>query len=141
MKIAPIAPDTELLELLSDSGLPVSDIAEAKALRFYGYRSDGRLTGVVGLEVFGPVALLRSLAVTPASKGAGLGRALVRFIEQEARSMGIDKLFLLTDTADGFFAGLGYRPMPREQAPSVIADTAQFAVLCPVSSRLLGKSL
>lgn len=141
MKIVPIAPGAELFGLLSACDLAVSDIVASETVRFYGCRENGILAGAVGLEIYGAVALLRSLAVTPAARGTGLGRALVRFTEQEARSMGVGKLLLLTDTADGFFAGLGYRAIPREQAPAAIAGTAQFTVLCPASSRLLGKPL
>ncbi len=141
MEIAQIPPSPELLELLSDCDLPVADIAVSDTLRFYGCRSDGLLTGVVGLESHGSVALLRSLAVPRSSRGAGIGRALVRFVEQRARSRGVRTMFLLTETADGFFALLGYQPIPREQAPPAIAATTQFSVLCPASSRLLSKPL
>lgn len=41
--------------------------------------------------------------------------------------------------ADRFFAGLGFRRLPRELAPSEIKSTTQFSALCPATAVLMGK--
>jgi N-acetylglutamate synthase-like GNAT family acetyltransferase len=62
-------------------------------------------------------------------------------MEEHARSEGVRELYLLTTTAEGFFAGLGYRSIPREQAEAVLAGTTQFSELCPASARCMVKTI
>jgi N-acetylglutamate synthase-like GNAT family acetyltransferase len=145
-RIAPLAFGPEVRELLSSCGLPVDD-AGAPEVRLFGCRNDRdrALEGVVGLESYGEVALLRSLAVAESARHTGLGRRLVAFAEAQAAAGGARQACLLTTTAEPFFARLGYRHLPRSEAPPVIAATRQFAVLCPRSAafmaRPLGRSL
>ena len=137
--IEPVSPLSEVLPLLKDCGLPVSDLAPDSPPLFFGVRSGDGLVAVVGLEIFGAVGLLRSLAVAPGHRGRGLGRALAAFVEDFAAGLGVERLFLLTTTAEAFFARLGYGPTPRESAPEAIRATAQFAALCPASSAFMAK--
>src|SRR5690606_9873621 len=51
--------------------------------------------GVIGLESFDRTGLLRSLAVDPASRGAGIGAELVAALEGQASDAGITDLWLL----------------------------------------------
>ncbi len=97
--------------------------------------------GVVGLECFGPVGLIRSLAVSSGARGRGLGRALVSAIEADARAAGVAELYLLTTTAEGFFSKLGYVRIARDDAPLAIASTTQFSALCPSSAVVMRKAL
>jgi len=119
--------------------LPVADIASASPVQFFGIRSDGTLAAVVGLELYPPVGLLRSLAVAPPFRGRGFARALVRFAESFAASQGVETLFLLTTTAERFFLALGYLPASRVVAPEAIQATSQFTSFCPDSSAFLSK--
>ena len=96
---------------------------------------------MIGLEPYGSVALLRSLAVAPAWQGRGLGSALLAHAEQAARQRGIAALYLLTTTAAAFFARRGYVRLPREAAPPVLQQTAEFAALCPASAVCMTKTL
>ncbi|MCK7515679.1 MAG: hypothetical protein MZV70_74680 [Desulfobacterales bacterium] len=50
-------------QLLSESGLPIADITAQHLQHFFGCGSGSELEGLVGLELYGEVALLRSLAV------------------------------------------------------------------------------
>ena len=62
-------------------------------------------------------------------------------MEQRARALGIDRLFLLTDTAERFFSDAGYRRIDRANVPASVTRTAQFASLCPASAACLRKDL
>lgn len=139
--IEAIAERRELLLLLEQCGLPVADIAPGPAQEFFGLRGADGLDGVVGIEVYGAVGLLRSLAVRSDQRDRGLGRALVAFAEQYAASHGIEKLFLLTTTAADFFTGLGFSAASRSEAPPAIRATTQFSSLCPASSAFLSKTI
>lgn len=143
MDISPV-PVTDLpdvLALLADCDLPVADIGPQASPIFCAIREDSRLVAVVGFEVHGRAGLLRSLAVVPERRGAGLGRALVADAESRASASGVRALYLLTTTAAEFFRRLGYRAEDRASAPAAIRATAQFTGLCPASSTCMAKRL
>ena len=127
--------------LLVAAGLPVADLTATPLADFWGCRAGENLAGVIGLEPYGAVALLRSLAVAPAWQGRGLGSALLAHAERAARQRGIAALYLLTTTAEAFFTQRGYVRIPREVAPPVLHATAEFAALCPASAACLTKTL
>lgn len=139
MVIEPISSTDEVLPLLVECGLPVSDITSLASPSFFGVRSGGSLVGVVGIEAHPPFALLRSLAVAPAFRSSGIAHKLVAFVESLAVARDIKELFLLTTTAEKFFLGLGYSSASRATAPPAIQGTAQFSGLCPSSSAFLCK--
>ena len=141
LPIEPITQITEIKQLLSTCELLVSDIVPSKSLLFFGCRSDSELVGIVGLELSGPVALLRSLAVLPQYRNYCLGKALVAHAESYAASLCVQQLFLLTTTAEAYFSKLGYSAASREDAPLPIKATAQFSDLCPASSTFMSKRL
>jgi amino-acid N-acetyltransferase len=125
--------------LLAASGLPGQDLTPAHLSSFWIERDAVGLVGVVGLEPHGRAALVRSLAVRADARGRGLGGALLAHAESQASELGIETLYLLTTTAERFFAAQGYAVMRREAAPLEIRATAEFAELCPASSVCLTK--
>ena len=131
----------EIKQLLSVCELPVADISQSDSLLLFGCRTDTGLAGLIGLEVYGSVALLRSLAVSPSLRNHGLGKSLVEFAEAYAVSHGVESLYLLTTTAETFFSKLGYASISRKDAPPAIRGTSQFSGLCPASSTLMSKDL
>ena len=56
------------------------------------------------------------------------------------RGGGIQSLWLLTETAAGYFEKLGYESIPRSAAPESIQQPAQFKDLCPASAALTTKA-
>lgn len=126
---------------LASAGLPTADLAAAPRADFWGCSANEDLAGVIGLEGYGAVALLRSLAVAPDWQGRGLGSALLAHAERMARSRGVQALYLLTTTAEAFFTRRGYVRIPREAAPPALRQTAEFAALCPASAVCLSKTL
>jgi len=129
----------DVKQLLQECGLPASDITPKHLEHFFGFYDNSGLLGVVGLEIFGTIALLRSLAVLSKHRKNGIGRHLVAHAEQYAHAQCVQVIYLLTATADQFFSKLGYSPTPRSQAPSAIQETAEFSNLCPSSSILMVK--
>ena len=127
--------------LLTAAGLPTADLAAAPLADFWGCHEGMALIGVIGLEVYGAVALLRSLAVAPDWQGRGVGAALLAHAERAARQRGIAALYLLTTTAEAFFARRGYVRLPREAAPPALRHTIEFAALCPASAACLTQAL
>lgn len=139
--IEAIAERREILPLLEQCGLPVADIAPGPRQEFFGIRGADSLNGLVGIERYGAVGLLRSLAVRPDRRGQGLGQQLVACAEQYAASRGVSSLFLLTTSAADFFAQLGYDRAIRDEAPPAIRESTQFSGVCPASSTFMSKQL
>lgn len=130
-----------IMRMLDGMDMRTSDLSPAMLRAFLLQRDDGHVAGVVGLEIMGEAALLRSLAVDENARRRGLGRALVHAAERHALERGVRRLFLLTTTAADFFANRGYRAIDKSQAPAPIRGTAQFSTLCPASSVLMFKPL
>jgi len=130
-----------LYTLLQTADLSIEDITPEMLEHFLVVHLDKVLIGCAGVDVLGEVGLLRSVAVDEAHRGTGVGKRLVEGMEEHARKQGVQQLYLLTDTAEAFFAGLGYRKLAREEAPADIAATEQFASLCPSSSSFMVKAL
>ncbi|WP_439531668.1 arsenic resistance N-acetyltransferase ArsN2 [Marinobacter adhaerens] len=141
MKIIPIDPDESLIELLSRSALPTSDINQSGSICFFGCHQSGKLIGSVGIEIGKKSVMLRSLATREEVRNTGLGRALVEHAELNASLKGVGAIYLLTTTAADFFERLGYEKLCREQAPDDIKKTTQFSDLCPTTSSLMRKLL
>ena len=93
-----------------------------------------QLIGTVGLEIYGKTALLRSLAVEQGHQGRGYGQQLVAAIVAKAREAKLSQLFLLTETAEAFFAARGFETIPRDLADEQIKSSEEFRSLCPVSA-------
>ncbi|WP_394003536.1 arsenic resistance N-acetyltransferase ArsN2 [Luteimonas sp. WGS1318] len=139
--IQPIELNQSVEALLLANSLPAADLRGKATATLFGCIEDAALHGVVGLEIYDHVALLRSLVVPATECGRGLGTALVSHAEHYAADSGVDTIYLLTTTAAGFFERHGYRHVPRQTAPSVIAGTHQFSGLCPSSSAFMAKSV
>jgi len=133
--------DDGIRELLRSQGLPTADLESGTEVSLFVAGQEEQLLGVVGIQILGSVALLRSLAVISTERGKGLGEALVRCAEQHADSMGVHAIYLLTTSAESFFLARGYRAADRKDAPAAIARSSQFSSLCPSSSAFMSKAL
>jgi amino-acid N-acetyltransferase len=125
--------------LLRSAGLPVSDLTEAHLSNFHYSGSVAEPDGIIGLELYGTHALLRSLVVAAAVRSTGLGSALLHHAESHARRAGVQSIYLLTTTAESFFSRRGYVLTQREDAPASIRATREFADICPASSAFMVK--
>ena len=143
MKLEQAKPEYEsrIKQLLAECDLPHEDLRSSQLRHFWVACEKTRLAGVVGLEILGNDALLRSLAVTPHDRGKGLGKQLTDRAEQYARSSQVGTLYLLTLTAPEFFKKLGYQVIKRVDAPEALQNTTEFQGICPVSATCMTKSL
>src|SRR5882672_8675813 len=66
-------PRSTAVALLQAQGLPVSDITDVHLEHFFLLGSDGSPTGLVGVEIYGVDALLRSLVVAETVRTQGIG--------------------------------------------------------------------
>lgn len=133
--------ELQIRKLLTLCELPQKDITPEGLHHFLVLKEKEKIIGVVGLEVFGPFGLLRSLAVDPKYRSRGFAPRLIERMEAYAVSLNIEILYLLTMTAEGFFAKYGYQKVERKSAPPVIRGTTEFGSLCPISAVCMVKSL
>ena len=130
-----------IVALLADAALPHDDLTPEHLEHFLVLRDGSEIAGVVGMEVAEDAGLLRSLAVPAARRGGGLAGVLVAALEARARSIGIRTLYLLTTTAEGFFARRGYTLTDRGAVPDAIAATLEFRGICPASAACMARAL
>jgi amino-acid N-acetyltransferase len=130
----------EIEALLRGARLPVEDAVDHLKHFTVGIARTG-LVAVGGFESHGNDALLRSFVVADSARGHGHGGDMLRHVLQDARAAGIGTVYLLTQTAESFFARHGFRPVERSDAPQAIRQTREFTGLCPASARLMAYSL
>src|SRR3990172_5163315 len=111
---AAVAPDLlQIVEMLHGAGLIVAGVEDH--LGAFLVAADGeRVIGSAGLEVYGDVALLRSVAVDEGFRGQGLGRRLVTAALANARHLGVREVALLTTSAAPVFRRPGFREGGRQ---------------------------
>jgi amino-acid N-acetyltransferase len=133
--------EAALKQFLEANGLLHQDIQPADLNHFLLAKDGPQIAGLVGLEIRAGDALLRSLAVARGYRNKGLATLLMEKIENHARSLKISTLYLLTLTAEDFFAKRDFQLAARSKAPTGIQNTAEFRELCPDSSAFMKKRL
>lgn len=89
----------------------------------------------------GDDALLRSVAVDPAWRGHGVGRALVTRLIADAEGRGTRALYLLTMSAEGYFPKFGFHEVTRDAVPPAVRETAEFRGACPASATVMRRPI
>jgi amino-acid N-acetyltransferase len=140
--VTPAMPgDAEAIaELLTASALPLDGALACLGCAVVA-RVDERLVGCAALELYGPDALLRSVAVAGALHGRGVGRRLVAVALDLARDRGVATVYLLTTTAEAFFHHLGFERVAREAVPAAVRASVEFTSACPASAVVMRTAL
>lgn len=124
-----------IVALLIAANLPVAGLDDAFPEGYVVVRSEGRIDGVAGLERHGAFGLLRSVAVHPGKRGAGLGQVLVA--DRLVAATDLDAVYLLTTTAADYFRRMGFVEQLRASAPEAIRRAPELTSICPSSATLL----
>jgi amino-acid N-acetyltransferase len=98
--------------------LPRTEFEMAENIRDFVVAFSGNtLAGCGALHFYSPSsAEIRSLAVDPARKSGGIGRAIVEALEKEARENELESIFAFT-YVPGFFRKLGFDEVERGELP------------------------
>lgn len=123
--------ESAVKDLLETCRLPSRDLTAEMLRHFLVARKGERVIGVIGLEIHGQNALLRSLAVAEGFRRQRIAARLTDYIIRYAHSHDINTIYLLTTSARDFFRKKGFREMNRSQAPADILETREFKELCP----------
>jgi amino-acid N-acetyltransferase len=112
--------------LLRSSNLSADDLSLHRDL-LIAYREDGQLVGTGALEIYGHDGLLRSLSVRLGTRGKALGTQLTDYLIAEARNRGLKHIYLLTETARGFFQRKGFTDISRNEVPAALQASSEFS--------------
>lgn len=78
---------------------------------------NGKIVGAGALHIiWEDLAEVRALAVTPECRGKDIGRTLVKLFLEEAKDLGIPKVFTLT-YQPGFFEKCGFSQVTKDKLP------------------------
>lgn len=119
--------------LLKSSGLPYEDL-NFKDHILIGYYDGEELVGTGGLEIYDGFALLRSLSVKLGARGMSLGSTITKNIITQAKENKLKGIYLLTETARGFFLLKGFKDILRDQVPNGIKASSEFSHVCATSA-------
>jgi amino-acid N-acetyltransferase len=131
--------EKEIKALLGQCQLPTDDIS-AHLQNFIVASLNGKLVGVIGLEICGKSGLLRSLAVDPAFRRHGIARTLHTHVFARAKLSQLQDLYLLTNTASEYARRLGFDIINRNSVPKLVQSTREFQILCPKTSICMMKA-
>jgi len=126
--------------LLEENRLPLDGAREHLA-DFFVALIDNVVVGCAGFERHGDLALLRSVAIAPLVQRKGVGALLTARLMDEARRAKVSTLYLLTVTAEEYFAHRGFVRRPIGSAPAALKASAEFQGACPDSAVLMSVSL
>ncbi|MBV8761185.1 MAG: UDP-N-acetylmuramate--L-alanine ligase [Deltaproteobacteria bacterium] len=116
--------------LLGSVGLTEEPARDDQFPSFVVLRNEQGLAGTVALDVLGDDAILRALAVTADSRGAGYGWMLADMAVAQARWRGVRRIYLLTESASDFFAAkFGFRVVDRSTLSKLVAASETFTAI------------
>jgi amino-acid N-acetyltransferase len=121
---------SKITELLEAASLPTLGVGEHLGT-FLLAESEGISVGVIGLEVYGDVALLRSAVVAPTFRNRGVGHRLYEHNVDRARRLGVKRLILLTNTAEEYFHRKGFKTIDQRVVAGPIRSSVEFSGACP----------
>lgn len=121
---------TSIEQLLEAASLPTPGVRE-HVQHFLVAETEGKIVGAIGLEVYGETALLRSAVVAPDFQNKGIGTLLFTHNLKHARSLGVKRLLLLTNTAEEYFARKGFSVIDQKSVTGPITSSVEFTGACP----------
>ena len=122
-----------IAQLLTQRRLPTDGARDHLAT--FVVATEGRsLLGCAGIERYGDIGLLRSVAVAEKAGGRGVGAELVRAVLERARALGLRELYLLTTTAAAYFPRFGFEPIGRESLPPLLQASEELRGACCASA-------
>lgn len=130
----------ELVKLLQAEKLPTEDLP-AQLDNFFVAFDGSCIVGAAGVETYNNHGLLRSLVVDKACRNHGIGAKLLQANEHGAMKLGLESLYLLTETAKDYFERKGYALVNREDVPEAIKLSSEFSRVCPASAVVMRKKL
>ena len=130
----------QLITLLQTENLPTEDISRELS-HFFVIAEAGNIIGAIGLELYGKNGLLRSLIVDRYYRNQSLASILLDALLVYAAKQGINSLYLITTTAEKYFARKTFTVISRALIPLSISSSREFSTLCPATATVMLKNI
>ena len=140
--VGPVRQDEResVLALLRHHHLPVDGLVDLWPTTLVA-RAAGSVVGSAAVELYDEGALLRSVAVSDARRGHGVGHGLTQAAIRLASDRGAPDIYLLTTTAERFFPKFGFERIARDHVPASVRTSVEFTSACPASAVVMRKHL
>lgn len=126
--------DHEIVRSLLEQAKLPTDILESGRGELWLIR-DGAATAAGGFEFYGEDALLRSVVVDPAHRSTGIGGRMVDQLLTIAAERHVRRVWLLTETAEKFFAKRGFRKVERSTISNKkLLSSPEFTHVCSTTA-------
>lgn len=135
-RTAEVSELSEIIILLDNNNLPTADISSSDIKLFVGDYNNS-IIGVIGIEIYSRIGLLRSLAVDDNFKNLNIGKTLVINLLSYCKQNYIESLYLLTETAERYFEKFGFITIDRSIVPETIKQSKEYKEICPVSAVIM----
>ena len=134
--------DRKQVGLLLQEGQLPTDAMTSNAADLWLLEEGGRAVAVGGFEFYGTDALLRSVAVARAERGAGFGSRIVDHLLGVAYRHGIKTVWLLTETARDFFIRKGFVVIERSTITNAeLSASPEFTHVCSSTATCMKRDL
>lgn len=81
------------------------------------------------------------MATDPAFRNRGMAAALLNHLLAHAKTTGLDDIYLLTETAENWFAKNGFSGVERATVPAEVQNSGEFGHICPSSATVMKRAL
>lgn len=122
-----------IASMLHAAGL-ISGAARERLGRTVVAEAERRPIATAAWEVIDDAALLRSVVVDEPVRKSGTGTLVVAAALRRILQAGIRDVYLVTESAEGFFSRCGFRRIERDLLPEGMASHPQVTRECPTSA-------
>ena len=134
MDLKPIENKSAIVsKLLHQNNLSTEGITE-KDVQFFAMYEEEIALGIGAFTVCGVFAMLRSVCIDHRYQKRGLGNVLCNQLFIKAKELGLENIYLLTDTAEGFFKKQNFNRIKREELPIVLENNILVQSACSMNS-------
>lgn len=130
----------DIIGLLQAEKLPVDDLPVALN-NFFVASVNRVIVGAAGIELYERYGLLRSLVVNGNYRNLSIAAKLVEEVERMSVELQLAGIYLLTETAQGYFERKGYAFINRGGVPLAVQQSSEFSHVCPVSAVVMRKEI
>ncbi len=133
--------DFKLIEkLLLNANLPIAGIKDPNC-KLFVLELQKEIVAVIAYELYGNIALLRSLVVAPSQRGQGRAKELFEFIFRHLKENNVSTVYGLTLTIPEWLLKLGFKEIKRENIAAELFASEELQGACPSSARAFTKSI
>lgn len=127
-----------VVQLLQAENLPTEDL-KPDLPHFFVAVDAREVVGLIGLEIYDDAGLLRSMVVERDYRNRSIAKNLLSTLLHYAAEKQVRYIYLITTTAEMYFASKGFSVLNRDQVPASISSCQEFSTLCPTTATVMRK--